>query len=308
MTKNDLPKISVVMPVKNAVKTIDKAISSLISQNYPNLEFIVLDAASNDGTVEIIKKYENYISFWRSHPDSGTAAAHNEGIDRSTGDIVCFLNADDWYENDVLLEVGKTFLESPEFDVVSFEAQMVSRDKKNQNGFKLEKYFPAQDMKISTTSRLAPNARFFSARVFRNHKKFVETCPLDQKPMIAIDLEFIIRLAVNGVNEKVIPKLGYTYLSHSGSLTMGKNKNTDNKIAIERMWVASLYLNHPNIDAKGRRRLARWHRKGSVIAAYQAIKERGIKKAIPYFKEGLSTSPLAWLPCFLWLIVRRSNT
>lgn len=299
MTKNDLPKISVVMPVKNSVKTIEKAISSLISQNYPNLEFIVLDAASNDGTVEIIKKYEKNISSWRSHPDSGTAAAHNEGINKSTGDVICFLNADDWYENDVLLEVGKAFLKSPELDVVSFEARMVSEDKESPDGLKLKKYFPAQDMKISTTSRLAPNARFFSARVFKNHGKFVETCPLDQKPMIAIDLEFIIRLALNGINEKVIPKLGYTYLSHSGSLTMGKNKNTDRKIAIERMWIASKYINHQNMDAKGKRRLARWHRKGSIIVAQQAIKTGNIKQVIPYLKDGMTVSPIAWLPCFL---------
>jgi len=89
------PSISLVTPVFNGRGYLERCIDSILSQNYPNLEYIILDGGSTDGTQEIIKKYERYLAFWRSAPDNGHYASVQDGLTRSTGTIMSWLNADD---------------------------------------------------------------------------------------------------------------------------------------------------------------------------------------------------------------------
>ena len=91
------PRISIVTPSFNQGQFIEETILSVIGQHYPNLEYIVMDGGSSDDTVKIIKKYEKHISHWQSEKDRGQAAAINEGFERATGDIITWLNSDDFY-------------------------------------------------------------------------------------------------------------------------------------------------------------------------------------------------------------------
>jgi glycosyltransferase involved in cell wall biosynthesis len=93
----DKPKISIVIPSLNQGKYIEQTIQSIIGQNYPNLELLICDGGSSDETIEIIKKYDSHISFWRSHKDNGQADAINEGFQHSTGEIMAWINSDDYY-------------------------------------------------------------------------------------------------------------------------------------------------------------------------------------------------------------------
>lgn len=95
MYRTDFVKITVVMPSFNQAAFLEEAIQSVFNQLYPNLEFIVLDAGSTDGSVDIIKKYADKITYWRSHPDGGQSAAFNEGFRMATGDFLTWLNSDD---------------------------------------------------------------------------------------------------------------------------------------------------------------------------------------------------------------------
>lgn len=88
-------KISIIIPSFNQVEFIERALSSLKAQDDANLEIIVMDGGSTDGSVEIIKKYESMISYWQSQKDNGQSAAINEGIRRSTGEFVTWFNTDD---------------------------------------------------------------------------------------------------------------------------------------------------------------------------------------------------------------------
>lgn len=92
-----LPKISIVMPCLNHEKYIEKSILSVLNQNYYNLELIIIDGGSEDGSLEIIKKYEKYITFWISEKDQGQSHALNKGFSYATGDIYGWLNSDDLY-------------------------------------------------------------------------------------------------------------------------------------------------------------------------------------------------------------------
>ncbi len=91
------PKISVITVVYNAEKTVERTIKSVIEQKYEKLEYIVIDGGSTDETINIIKKYSEFITSWISEPDGGIYDAMNKGIALATGDYICFLNADDWF-------------------------------------------------------------------------------------------------------------------------------------------------------------------------------------------------------------------
>ena len=91
------PRISVVTPSFNQVRFLEATINSVLSQNYSNLEYIIIDGGSKDGSVDIIKKYEAYLHFWCSEPDHGQYDAINKGFSKSTGDILAWLNSDDMF-------------------------------------------------------------------------------------------------------------------------------------------------------------------------------------------------------------------
>lgn len=92
-----MPKVTVITVVYNAVNKIEETILSVVNQTYKNLEYIIIDGGSNDGTVEVIKKYSDKIDFWSSSKDSGIYNAMNKGIDKATGIWVNFMNAGDKY-------------------------------------------------------------------------------------------------------------------------------------------------------------------------------------------------------------------
>ena len=95
--ENNYPKISIVMPSYNQAEFIEKSILSVLNQDYKNFELIIIDGGSNDGTIEIIKKYQDYISFWVSEKDKGQSDALNKGFKLSSGEIYGWLNSDDIY-------------------------------------------------------------------------------------------------------------------------------------------------------------------------------------------------------------------
>lgn len=89
------PKITIVTPSLNQVDFLERTILSILDQRYPNLEFIIIDGGSTDGSVELIKKYQKYLAYWISEKDNGQAHAINNGLKRATGDWVAWQNSDD---------------------------------------------------------------------------------------------------------------------------------------------------------------------------------------------------------------------
>jgi len=103
------PRISIVTPSFNHGKFIEETIRSVLLQGYPNLQYIIMDGGSTDGSVEIIRKYERWLDFWVSQKDDGQAAAINAGLERATGEVVNWLNSDDLFCVGALKRVAMDF-------------------------------------------------------------------------------------------------------------------------------------------------------------------------------------------------------
>jgi len=123
------PKITIITPSFNQGNYIEQTIKSVLNQNYPNLEYIIIDGGSTDGTIDIIKKYETKITYWISEKDNGQSHAINKGLKMATGEIVNWLNSDDYYEEGALFKIANYF-EKQKINVVCAKSRIFSDDKK----------------------------------------------------------------------------------------------------------------------------------------------------------------------------------
>jgi glycosyltransferase involved in cell wall biosynthesis len=114
----NLPKITIITPSFNQGQFIEQTIRSVLLQNYPNLEYIIIDGGSTDNTVEIIKKYSDFITYWVSEKDNGQSDAINKGLKMATGDVFNWLNSDDYYLPNALIKVGQIFHNNAEINVL----------------------------------------------------------------------------------------------------------------------------------------------------------------------------------------------
>jgi len=113
------PKFSIITPTFNRADFLEKTIRSVLWQHYPNLEYIIIDGGSRDGSVEIIQKYSKQIAYWVSEPDKNQADALNKGLRRCTGDIIAFINSDDFYLPGALRRAAQLLVEHPEAGWIS---------------------------------------------------------------------------------------------------------------------------------------------------------------------------------------------
>lgn len=122
-----LPKISIITPSFNQAEFLEETIRSVLLQGYPNLEYCVIDGGSTDGSVEILQKYDKFLSYWVSERDRGQTDAINKGLARVTGEIVAYLNSDDYYLPGTFARVAAASQSNPEADLFHGRCRYVDR-------------------------------------------------------------------------------------------------------------------------------------------------------------------------------------
>ena len=127
--KKQFPKISIITPSYNQGQYLEETIQSVIAQNYPNLEYIIIDGGSNDNSVDIIKKYEKYLSYWISEPDKGQTQAINKGLAQATGEILAYINSDDYYLPGTFFKVAEYYNKFPDIDLFHGRCRYVNKQR-----------------------------------------------------------------------------------------------------------------------------------------------------------------------------------
>lgn len=123
-----LPKISIVTPSFNQGDFLEETILSVLGQDYSNLEYIVIDGGSTDKSVEILKKYAKYLSYWVSEPDIGQSDAINKGWKLSSGDIFAYINSDDTYQPDSFNFVAYQYYDNPNWGMIYGDCGVIDQD------------------------------------------------------------------------------------------------------------------------------------------------------------------------------------
>lgn len=185
-----IPKISIITPSYNQGMFIEKTIDSVLSQNYLNLEYMIIDGGSKDDTVPIIKKYEKYLTYWVSEKDNGQTHAINKGFRRAKGVLVNWINSDDMLARDALKNLAAAYTRHPDADVFFGDYQAVDEKGDLIYSRKSSPYLP---FSLYWGRQLSSQpAVFFKRNLLLSHGY------LNENNQFCMDTEFWIRIAHNG--------------------------------------------------------------------------------------------------------------
>lgn len=194
----NFPKISVVTTSYNQGKFLEEAIKSVLNQRYPNLEYIVIDGGSRDGSVEIIKKYEKEITYWVSEKDKGQSHAINKGFAKSTKDIMAWLNSDDILLPGTLELVAAEFVKKPKIDIIYGDRYVID-EKSVKKAFYLAR--PVKGPSLYYFNTIPQETVFWRRRIWEKLKY-----GLDENMLFALDYDLFVRFALCGARFRHIPK------------------------------------------------------------------------------------------------------
>lgn len=209
------PKISIVTPSYNQGRFLGKTIQSVLNQNYPNLEYLIFDGGSSDGSVEVIKQYADMLTYWKSAPDKGQADAIAQGFAMASGDILGWLNSDDILMPNALINVAKAFLTAPEICAVTGRCVIIDAqgrpfavDIPTIRSWKLMLYL---------------GAGFWQMATFWKKSAYDAVGQLDTEMYFSFDADLFVRLRKYG-EFKVIPNYLAAYRHHKATKTSNSQR------------------------------------------------------------------------------------
>lgn len=272
----NLPKLSIITPSFNQAQYLEQTILSVLQQNYEALEFIIIDGGSTDGSLEVIRKYENQLAFWVSEKDRGQAHALNKGLERATGELVAYLNSDDLYLPGAFTAVVNYFRDHPECDWLCGDTLMFGEQ---QEDVLVSAVVPRSAAQALSWAYTAPQPGMFWKRELLR-EGFADCW------RYCFDHELYVRLLLAGHECHHLPATLAAYRLHPNSKTVAEGGLFDNEFD----QIAEIY--EPSLKGGARRWCAATRLLRQSFAASRAGKRgpaaRDLLHALVIHPEGIS--------------------
>jgi glycosyltransferase involved in cell wall biosynthesis len=227
------PKLTVITPSYNQAPFLERTILSVLNQGYPNLEYIIVDGGSNDGSVEVIKKYEKYLSWWVSEKDRGQVHAINKALERATGEYISFQNSDDVYFPGTFARFGEAALKYP-VDILYGDLYMITTDDEVTEILKTTSY--DFDCQILEGMQIHNQSLFFKRSLVEKYGMF------DESFRFAFDYDFITRYTSHkSTTTKKIDGLGGALRVHAEakSSTIATTIGREEHARVQKLYIST---------------------------------------------------------------------
>jgi len=209
------PKISIVTPSYNQAKFLEKTILSVLNQNYPNLEYIIIDGGSKDGSIEIIKRYEKFLAYWVSEKDKGQADAINKGFGIAKGELIAWQNSDDIYLPSTFVHIARIF-NKRRHDLIYGDILIIDEYGIPKRTFR---FGPWPKFGLKNVGMSISNQSSFWTRELQK-----KCGPLINNLHYAFDGEYFYRLLVNTKKIIHIPEILACFRIHHAAKSQKKNE------------------------------------------------------------------------------------
>lgn len=291
------PFVSVVLFVRNVRNTVDRAIRSVVESG-ANVELLVLDGGSTDGTQDVVERYRKQIAFWRSRSDRGPSEAINEGVAQARGGIICLLSGDDWFEIGALEKVQEAFMEDNALEVLSGGVRICSEStgehivgRATFTDSTMLEFKPANIVRYPLT-----HGKYIRKSIYERLGGYSEVY------RISNDLDFLLRVCALAPKITTLPVVTYNYLAHSGSLTVGGDERWILVAAEDNLRIAEAHLQRKELRIGDRNALLGLHGRAAARLAWSQFKHGRAGDTFHILSRALRQNPFWPTAIPIWLL------